>query len=954
MSIPLREGFANETLERCLEDLLVRFVVNCPEEDLSSIERVLFQMEEAHWFYQDYLRTLNPLLPSMKMKLFTNKLIEQCPLIWKWGDPSEALAKFGKYKSTIPVRGCALLNTSMDKMLLVKGIESSSWGFPRGKISKDESDVDCALRELDEETGFDASDLIDEDSYVERTIKGKNYKIYIVKGVPDDTKFVPKVRFEIADIQWMDIKYLTKAVKNSSNFYLVGSMFKPIVSYINRVKNSESEEELKRLATAQLKKILGLDVSKDEEKENKTLDPGRELLSMLQSTAKNPQLPSEINGQNNGINQAILQKQLQFQRNQHMLMQRQQFAHPFAPPNLLAFQQNRMVPMVGHNPFALQMFNPYLAFPHYGLPHGNMPMVLPQPMHNPLTSQGMELAPSASTFSKPQFSLPNKKPNENSKELLSILKSKPLVKKETKKSNSAELLSVLKKETKKQTCDDLPSTSSTLIRILKREKSAIEETKVNEIQSSTPKAIEPEEILDITKPANITTTRDINNVISNGKPIVLLKKSMSKPTNTNTPTTSDLSNNSMITETSANKPEVVENATLIQPTTKESIERKASTNERKQVSVNLLNLLTKPNSSSNNSDPSTQLLTLLKNPVVEKKEEPIVASDPSKDLLNLLRNPSPSIIPSTSSTANGKSSESWDRMGGLPKTSRSPGIDTSKDLLNLLKGNNPPSLLMPPGLTKEQSSSNDPSKDLLNLLKRTDTPTTSSPVIASTLNQSTPLNDHLLNSTNGGKSPISSIEPPTPVQPMVQPQSTSSVLLDILKRPSNNSSKQASPVPLVDTFSPMNNNTMLQSPLQQQQGQMGFTQPSNNYQPFNNGQYPAQDASSALLGVLKGSNPVNSLPNQQTQFQQFQASQVQQIQQVQQHQQIDDSSSILAMLKGNSTPTTNVTRIATPVSSQMQPTKNVDLANFQDFADFEDNDDDIEGEYIMNGGLYDS
>lgn len=207
MSIPLREGFVDETLERCLEDLIVRFVVNCPEEDLSSIERVLFQIEEAHWFYQDFLRTLNPLLPSMKMKQFTNKLIEQCPLIWKWGDPSEALAQFGKYKSTIPVRGCALLNSTMDKLLLVKGIESPSWGFPRGKISKGEKDIDCALRELEEETGFDASDLIDEDEFVERTIKGKNYKIFIIKGVPEDTIFIPKVRYEIVDIQWMDIKF---------------------------------------------------------------------------------------------------------------------------------------------------------------------------------------------------------------------------------------------------------------------------------------------------------------------------------------------------------------------------------------------------------------------------------------------------------------------------------------------------------------------------------------------------------------------------------------------------------------------------------------------------------------------------------------------------------------------------------------------------------------------------
>ncbi|GMF06103.1 unnamed protein product [[Candida] boidinii] len=172
MSINLREGFSDESLERVLEDLLVRFVVNCPSEDLSSIERVFFQIEEAQWFYSDFLKIINPLLPSMKMKKFCSQLLDQCPLIWKWGDPNDALARFGKYKSIIPVRGCALLNSKLNKILLVKGVESSSWGFPRGKISKDETDVDCALRELLEETGFDATDYIDEDEYVERTIKG--------------------------------------------------------------------------------------------------------------------------------------------------------------------------------------------------------------------------------------------------------------------------------------------------------------------------------------------------------------------------------------------------------------------------------------------------------------------------------------------------------------------------------------------------------------------------------------------------------------------------------------------------------------------------------------------------------------------------------------------------------------------------------------------------------------
>ena len=132
MSIQLTDGLANQSVDLVLEDLLVRFLVNVPDEDLSSIERVFFQIEEAQWFYTDFVRQLNPLLPSMKMKSFATKLLKKCPLIWKWGDPADAISRFGKYKSTIPVRGVALFNKDLTKVVLVKGTESNGWSFPRG------------------------------------------------------------------------------------------------------------------------------------------------------------------------------------------------------------------------------------------------------------------------------------------------------------------------------------------------------------------------------------------------------------------------------------------------------------------------------------------------------------------------------------------------------------------------------------------------------------------------------------------------------------------------------------------------------------------------------------------------------------------------------------------------------------------------------------------------------
>lgn len=281
MSIQLKDGLVNQSLDLVLEDLLVRFLINVPDEDLSSIERVFFQVEEAQWFYTDFCRQVNPALPNLKIKAFSTKLLEKCPLIWKWGDPSDALSRFGKYKSTIPVRGVALFNSTFTKVLLVKGTESNSWSFPRGKISKDESDLHCAIREAEEEIGFNALDYVNENEVIERNIKGKNYKIYLASNVPEDYNFKPQSRNEISDIRWHDMKTLQKKVRsNPWKYFIVSTVMKPMLKWIDKKKGLLNEEELKRNAEIKLKALLGLSQGKQN-----NIDAGRELINILQGVA---------------------------------------------------------------------------------------------------------------------------------------------------------------------------------------------------------------------------------------------------------------------------------------------------------------------------------------------------------------------------------------------------------------------------------------------------------------------------------------------------------------------------------------------------------------------------------------------------------------------------------------------------------------------------------------------
>ncbi|SCU80377.1 LAMI_0B02058g1_1 [Lachancea mirantina] len=296
MSLPLRRPLENvASLDRALEDLIVRFIINCPAEDFSSVERELFHVEEASWFYTDFIKLMNPNLPNMKIKSFAQHVIKLCPLIWKWDDRAEqALQKFSQYKKSIPVRGAAIFNKSFSKILLVKGTESDSWSFPRGKISKDENDVDCCIREVLEEINFDLTDYIDEEQFIERNIQGKNYKIFLVSGVPQDFDFKPRVRNEIEKIEWREFKKITRNGsgngKPNARYYLVNSMIRPLTLWVKSKKQVENEDQLKSQVEEQLKVLLGI-------KKEDAVDPGRELLDILQK-AVNPQVSNASTEQN--------------------------------------------------------------------------------------------------------------------------------------------------------------------------------------------------------------------------------------------------------------------------------------------------------------------------------------------------------------------------------------------------------------------------------------------------------------------------------------------------------------------------------------------------------------------------------------------------------------------------------------------------------------------------------
>lgn len=186
------------------------------------------------------MQPANPKLPDIPGRLFFPRLLRFAGIPYE--NMEEAYARHSIEKGKVNAYGCILLNTAMDKLVLVRGLKAnSSWMLPRGKVNHEESPVDCAFREVRlkslwslsltgplstraqtwEETGYDCTARYDSDReptpwwsvrYPERLdnklpnleadkiiLQGpaNQVTVYIIPDVPDDYEFNPHGKGEI-------------------------------------------------------------------------------------------------------------------------------------------------------------------------------------------------------------------------------------------------------------------------------------------------------------------------------------------------------------------------------------------------------------------------------------------------------------------------------------------------------------------------------------------------------------------------------------------------------------------------------------------------------------------------------------------------------------------------------------------------------------------------------------
>ncbi|KAG6890414.1 hypothetical protein C0995_008768 [Termitomyces sp. Mi166 len=239
-----RFSYKLATHEEVLDDLSSRFILNLPDDELSSLERICFQVEQAHWFYEDFIREENPKFPSLPLKKFSEMLFQTCPLLHQWShDHESAYTNFMQYKTRVPVCGAIMLNDTWEKAfqcVLVKGWKASSgWGFPKGKINQVEPPANCAIREVLEETGYNLAGQLNPDHVIEMSIREQKISLFIVPGVPEDYPFKTKTRKEISKIEWFRLADLPTWRRNrtpAGRFYLISPFISPLKAFINANK----------------------------------------------------------------------------------------------------------------------------------------------------------------------------------------------------------------------------------------------------------------------------------------------------------------------------------------------------------------------------------------------------------------------------------------------------------------------------------------------------------------------------------------------------------------------------------------------------------------------------------------------------------------------------------------------------------------------------------------------
>lgn len=199
-------------LSKNISELIKNYDVNLYTMN-DNMYKLYIEIEKIHWFYLDNY------VYKYKYKHYTlTKFIYKIYELYNIDINNNIIIKeyvkiYYKKRQKLPLSGCVIFNKAYNKVLLVKNKGSKSWSFPKGKIEYMENPLDCAIREVYEETGLNIENIIDENISIESTLRGVKVYLYVI-NIEEVKNFAPQIQNEISEVKWHSLKNISYINKN--------------------------------------------------------------------------------------------------------------------------------------------------------------------------------------------------------------------------------------------------------------------------------------------------------------------------------------------------------------------------------------------------------------------------------------------------------------------------------------------------------------------------------------------------------------------------------------------------------------------------------------------------------------------------------------------------------------------------------------------------------------------
>ena len=223
----------------------IKFLIICRKDSLGYVE---FLRGKYNLTDKNYIQNLiNEMTITEKKSVLNNDF----PDLWNelWGKFShnqyKQEEKLSKDKFSQLKKGVNDLYTN-ELFTLEKLIENSitnweepEWGFPKGRRNYNETDINCALREFQEETGYNKKDIqiIANIKPIQEVFTGSNYKSYKHKyflGYIDNLKKSTNFqKSEVSDMKWLSLEECQKKIRpyNLERIELINNINKVLHKY---------------------------------------------------------------------------------------------------------------------------------------------------------------------------------------------------------------------------------------------------------------------------------------------------------------------------------------------------------------------------------------------------------------------------------------------------------------------------------------------------------------------------------------------------------------------------------------------------------------------------------------------------------------------------------------------------------------------------------------------------